>query len=274
MVNAYDGTYGKSSATQKTPHEHIAQFAFIGAVTPLGAERFEKFLSEIGPRLLMHRIPEMTEEERAASLRALRDRLARAAIRERLTTAIKTHLTALAAPEITTPEVSEETFERIEYLSAVVARGRGTFDEESARTQIENTSRVFQVLVSFGQAVALVRGHAGVTEDDIDVLKSVTLGSIPLGRANVLQRLATSANGRTVQDIAGSEEWAATSRVRRSLDDLQRLGLVERIGSVGKGGADVYQPVPVVRLALNGAGGHDLFSEALTPGISETSKHS
>jgi hypothetical protein len=263
MTNAYDGRYAKASGTQQASHEHKAQFAFIGAVTPAGAARFETYLSEIGPRIVMYRVPELTIDQRSIATRALRDKQARAAIRDQLTTRVREHLATLA--RVTTPPALDEgSYTHLEAYAELLACGRGVVTDGAC--QIENTTRAVQVLTTLAQAVALVRGHVAVAVDDLRLVGDVVLGSMPEDRAQLVQRLACSPEPLTIVDLAGLDTEAARARVRRTVEVLERLRLAERVGRAGQGGADLVAPTKTVRAAFEWAWGQSTSEKATTPG--------
>jgi hypothetical protein len=93
------------------------------------------------------------------------------------------------------------------------------------------------------RGVALVCGHEEVTQEDYNRIARVALDCIPAARRTVLRTVATLAEGEadafTTTQVAQAAQYS-TAAVRRALEDLQALGILQVIKG-GQGVADKWQ---------------------------------
>lgn len=251
MVGAYDKSLEKSSS-QRGIITYEAEFSHLGAITPATLNKHHNYLNMIGPRFLFYAIPNLDHEQEDRSFQAIFTKEDRKSQEEKVSVMLFDYLTFLNGQDITQIEPSSEEIQHyLKTAARFLARGRGIVviqqssfknDEgkdityyEPSEIQIEQPFRAVQQLLTLAEYLALVEGKKKITEQELEIIKEVTLSSMPADRAQALKALRESENGEiTAKQLSeeGLEKSNKTSR--RLLEELKYLGLVEKVKGSGQ----------------------------------------
>lgn len=269
LRDAYDGTCGKifGNGVERT---YKSRFTIIAGVTPkiyeLGSrhaalgERFLKF--SMGDNLNHH-------EEDAIISRAI-DNVDR-------DQEMKNELMSVASPflqfgfeDLETPNLDSVTHNRIIKLAQFGARLRGTVSRDNyngdmmtGRPFAEVGSRLGIQLAKLARALAVIRGKSAVGIDEYILVKKVMLDTISQRSEDIVRTMfhhAAHRNGNgatrlslTAAEIAERTRYPMTT-VRRIMDDLNLLNVIERNGSAGSGFKHTWALSPYVTKAIHESG--------------------
>lgn len=247
LRDAYDGTCGKifGNGVERT---YKSRFTIIAGVTPkiyeIGArhaalgERFLKF--SMGDNLDHH------EEDKIIS---------RAIDNVDQDQQMKDELMASASPflqfgfeDLETPHLDNVLHHRIIKLAQFGARLRGNVSRDTyngemmtGRPFAEVGSRLGIQLAKLARALAVIRNKSEVGEDEYRLVKKVMLDTISQRSEDVVRvmyQYDLSKNGHrtslTAAEIAERTRYPMTT-VRRLMDDLNLLNVIQRNGSIGSG---------------------------------------
>lgn len=250
MVGAYDKSLEKSSS-QRGIISYESEFSHLGAITPATLNKHHNYLNMIGPRFLFYTIPNLDQAQEDKSFKAIFAKEDRKAQEDKVSVMLFDYLTFLNEQDITQIEPpSKETQEYLKTAARFLARGRGivvihqsTFKNEEgadvtyyepSEIQIEQPFRAVQQLLTLAEYLALVEGKKEITEQELEIIKEVTLSSMPADRAQALKALRESENGEiTAKQLSdGLDKSIKTSR--RLLDELNHLGVVEKVKGSGQ----------------------------------------
>jgi hypothetical protein len=278
LRDAYDGTCGKvfGNGVERT---YKSRFTIIAGVTPkiyeIGArhaalgERFLKY--SMGDNLAHH------EEDKIIS---------RAIDNVDHDQDMKDELMAAASPflqfgfdDLETPALDSVLHNRIIKLAQFGARLRGNVSRDmyngemmTGRPFAEVGSRLGIQLAKLARALAVVRGKSAVDEDEYRLVKKVMLDTISQRSEDVVRTMyqyemevAASRNGHrhglTAAEIAERTRYPMTT-VRRLMDDLNLLNVIERNGSAGSGFKHTWTVSAYVTKTIQESG---VYSDASTP---------
>jgi hypothetical protein len=250
----FDREYNKPTGTVGRVTVKAA-FSIVASITPLALTKHRGYMDEIGSRFLMYKIPSLTEAERAVGLNLLREPQRKKKLTE-LRDLVAAHINDLLTFPVELEVETEEQWEVIKRLAALVACGRTTIRYENfggyyeiGDIQQEEPFRIAQQLRTLTRALARVHGRLRITDHELELVRRVALGSLPLDRFQILALLPDFIDGLTVKDCAGRIQ-KGEDRTSTLLGQLVLLGLLERKpgeGSSGDGGgrpSDIYQPKP------------------------------
>lgn len=235
----YDGRYDKVWGTGKELHWR-GRLGFVAGVTPV-IDTHHSTMAILGPRFLMLRFRQPDRHKAAQRAMANADRAHDA--RENLARAVATFLTGLPKEP---PEVPEEQQETLARLADYVTRARSGVERDRYRRELdyapepEMPARFAKQLFSLARGLAVVRGRNEVTEDDIRTVVRVGLDCIPAVRRLALEHLAAGDEEDLTTSALAQQAQYSTTTIRRALEDLQALGLVE-CEKGGQGRADRWR---------------------------------
>lgn len=250
MVGAYDKSLEKSSS-QRGIISYEAEFSHLGAITPATLNKHHNYLNMIGPRFLFYTIPTLDQDQEERSFKAIFAKENRKAQEEKVSVMLFDYLTFLNEQDITQIELpSEEIQGYLKIAARFLARGRGivvihqsTFKNEEgadvtyyepSEVQIEQPFRAVQQLLTLAEYLALVEGKKEITEQELEIIKEVTLSSMPADRAQALKALRESENGEITAKQLSDDLDKSIKTSRRLLDELNYLGLVEKVKGSGQ----------------------------------------
>lgn len=250
MVGAYDKSLEKSSS-QRGIITYEAEFSHLGAITPATLNKHHNYLNMIGPRFLFYSIPNLDQEQENRSFQAIFTKEDRKAQENKVSAMLFDYLIFLNEQDITQISLpSKEIQEYLKTAARFLARGRGivvtqqsSFKNEEgtdvtyyepSEIQIEQPFRAVQQLLTLAEYLALVEGKSEITEQELKIIKEITLSSMPADRAQALKVLRESENGEiTAKQLSdGLDKSIKTSR--RLLDELNHLGVVEKVKGSGQ----------------------------------------
>lgn len=240
LVAIYDGEYAKHSPTRGTK-TYCSYFSHIGCVTPMAIQSRDRYMEMVGARFLYLRIPSLTEEVRQESL----DQLWTAGLRS------KAEVSALVATfcrdlKERVPLYSEVKFSRaakkgINSLATLISRARGiiitertSFQSEDGKeqvhyeatdSQIEEPFRAFKQIKKLTACLALVNGREEVTEEELQIARTIALSSMAVRRADILKAFE---NAELLTAKQAADSLAKTYKtVKRHLDELVGLKVLQ-----------------------------------------------
>ncbi|MGH7770940.1 MAG: hypothetical protein ACREQA_01740 [Candidatus Binatia bacterium] len=228
MVDIYDGYYSKfTGTTGEMKHEVL--FSLVACITTAAIHDHQSYIEKIGSRFLIYRIPPLTEEERDAGLKRLREKGRKQKIKEfeRLASSYVHKVFTAALPDI---ELVNGQWKEIKPLSELLRRGRGIIRDGSV-FQMEEPFRIQQQLKAMAISLAHVHERETVTDHEMEHLRRIVLFTIPYNRASILALFQNPANltpqgGLTVkgcsQAMRLSDTWA-----EQLLKELETLEILE-----------------------------------------------
>jgi hypothetical protein len=238
----YDGRFDKAWGTGKELHWQ-GRLGFLAGVTPI-IDSYHSVLSVLGERFVLFRMIQPDREQSAR--KSLDNAKVEPTMRASLAGAVQSFLAGLPT---TAPEVPQEAKDRLVNLANFVTRCRSGVVRDRYRRELEYIpepempARFVKQLFELLRGVAVVLGHDEATGEDMDRVARVALDSIPAVRRVVLRAVATMP---TVDDtlkttaISQAVQYASAT-VRRALEDLQALGILEVVKG-GPGKSDAWRP--------------------------------
>lgn len=240
----YDGRYSKKFGSIDHKIEYKVRFGLIAGVTPV-IDKYWKVLQQLGERFLKYR---WSENEEKTTERAEENEAKEGDMREEIHNAIMGFLSYLEVKEPELPaELSRPLIEAARFLAiirtpvAIQPTGQ-TFYHEYIPTP-EIPTRLVKQLKKLSKALAVVRGRASVTEDDILGAVKVALSTAPQERLEVLQIVEqrqhdSPGQGTTIGVIYKIVNLPETT-TRKICEQLVMLGLLEET-RVQPPGAFIY----------------------------------
>jgi DeoR-like helix-turn-helix domain len=166
-------------------------------------------------------------------------------MRHTLAVLVQSFMASLPGASPTVPDV---LCTQLAMMADFVTRCRSGVVRDGYRRELEYApepempARLAKQLFELLRGVALVCGHEEATQEDYDRIARVALDCIPAARRTVLRTIATltamEAEALTTTQVAQTAQYS-TAAVRRALEDLQALGILQ----VTKGGAGCCRQV-------------------------------
>ena len=239
----YDGRYDKVWGTGKELHWE-GRLGFVAGVTPV-IDRHHSALAVLGERFVMLRIA-MPDRGQLARV-AVRGSGKESTMRSDLQGAMHGFLAHRSGEA---PSTSEEVLDRLAGVADFVTRARSGVVRDGYRRELEYApepeapTRFVKVLRSLACGIALAHDRDEVTDMDLGYVLRVAVDSLPEVRRRVIETLVkrtltTDTEGNpSTSAIAGETQFSTTS-IRRALEDLQALGVVD-VEKGGQGKADLW----------------------------------
>jgi hypothetical protein len=231
LREVYDGRFDKTWGTGKDLHWR-GRLSLLAGVTPV-IDKHYSVMSVLGQRFMLLRPRQ--PNRRKAGLRAL-ENCSADGVKVHDTLAKSVHQFLARLPE-DLPVLSTQRSETITELADLTTRARSAVERDGRSRELdyvpepEMPARFARQLLSLARGVALVKGHRHVTGEDMACVRRVALDSIPTARRRVLRELAGE------RFISASKLLGRTgfseSLVRRALEDLHALGVVDRVARSG-----------------------------------------
>lgn len=264
LRDAYDGTCGKifGNGVERTYKSH---FTIIAAVTPKIYEIGPRHAA-LGERFLKFRMGDNIDhfEEDKIISRAIDNVDHDSQMKEDLTNTTSPFL-QFGFEEMETPHLDSLLHQRIIKLAQFGARLRGNVSRDTynadmmtGRPFAEVGSRLGIQLAKLARALAVVRSKSSVGEAEYTLVKKVMLDTVSQRSEDIVrvmfQRHATRnghSNGSlTAEEIAQMTRYPITT-VRRLMDDLNLLNVIERTGSAGSGFKHAWNLSPYITTAID-----------------------
>lgn len=249
LVNIYDGEYTKFSATRGNI-TYNANFSHIGCITPATLNKHTRYLNMIGPRFLFYIIPKLSKEQKVKGFKSIFSDHKRSKTKDRLINLTSKFLNKLSYLSVKNLKpISEKVELYLRISSEFIAKARGlvviqasSFKNEEGEMityyepldiQIEEPWRAVQQLLRLSKYLALVEEKDEVGLVELNIIKDVTLSSMPADRAAALNIFRSSqTNEITAKDLADFSEKSPKT-ARRLLDELVYLGILEKEKGIG-----------------------------------------
>jgi hypothetical protein len=226
LREVYDGRFDKAWGTGKKLTWH-GRLSLLAGVTPV-IDRHYAVMNVLGQRFMLLR-PQQPDREEAAR-RAL-DNCERDGheVRESLSQDVRALFDGL--PD-NAPTFEDQDRDPIIAYANVTTRARSGVERDRQSRELnyapepEMPTRFARQLFSLARGIAMVRGHSSVEPGDLACVRRVAADSIPTIRRALMAVLTRG--GQTVSNLA-NRTYASLTLVRRTLEDLESLGLVTRI---------------------------------------------
>lgn len=276
LRDAYDGRCGKvfGNGVERT---YKSRFTIIAAVTPkiyeIGARH-----AALGERFLKFRMGDNIDhfEEDKIISRAIENIDHDTEMKEELMNVTGPFL-QYGFEELEDVKLDSVMHQRIIRLSQFGSRLRGTVSRDTynselmtGRPYIEVGSRLGIQLAKMAQALSMLRGKSSVTEDEYVLVKKVMLDTISQRSEDIVRTMFEHEAKKTVQqafltaaDIANLTRYPMTT-VRRVMDDLNLLNVIERTGSSGSGFRHTWNLSAVMHKSIQESG---VYTEPRRPRI-------
>lgn len=234
----YDGHYDKVWGTGKELH-WSGRLGFIAGVTEV-IDQHHAVMAVLGPRFLLYR-PDLPDRQGVA-IRSLENAQHDEEMRRELATAAMQFLNGVP---LEPPEIDEEARVWLAKVADLVTKARSAVVRDRYRREIEFVpqpelpARLARQLHALLQGVTAVSSHEAAQPDDLNSVARVAWDCIPAVRRKALDVLF-KADGMLKTSDAAEEIQTPTVTVRRALEDLQVLRLVD-VEKGGPGKADLYR---------------------------------
>jgi hypothetical protein len=251
MVSIYDGSFSAKFGTkEKVTYE--TRFSFVACVTPKAIQGHQTYMSELGSRPLMYRVPALSDDEKETGKdMILKDgkRKERIELYGQICSSYAHSLLKAALAKISLPEEHGKTLSR---MADLLASGRavGLASEHDGNAskdfQVEEPFRILLQLRSLVCALAVVHGRREVTDHEMELARRVVLSTVQPNRGSVLALFQNAAaltpeGGITVK-VCSEHLALGTSGADRLLNELVGLGILEADTSRRE---HQYKPRPV-----------------------------
>jgi hypothetical protein len=270
LASIHDGMFSKATANEtegSSTTDYENRFSFIAGVTPASLKKHHNYMATIGAKFLMVRVPPATAEEKAAAY-TLADDPKKAEHIKALNAAVHAHLDDVIAKREAV-QITKAQGKRLEVMSELVAQGRtlvswepvfgeGVKRYEKVIGETEGSVRAYQQLRTLLRSLAMVRGHAKPTVEDMDDVRHLALSSVTPERGAILRLLIAapvlrgSERGLTAQACVRRLKISERTAQER-LADLVALRLLVESGTVphpeGDAGATSKFYVPALRFS-------------------------
>jgi uncharacterized membrane protein len=233
----YDGHYRKEFGNGKVV-DWTGEIGLIAGVTQV-IDTHSSVSQVLGERFLSYRIK--SESGALVSQRAVVNQGQEHEMRQALRGAVAGFLRQINAQQGV--NLPRDMVTRIAHLATFCATARSELvrDWKGEVTYIpepEGPARLAKQLALFGKALALIRGHAEVSEREYVVLYRLAEDTLPRHKMSTLAVLI-NADGALKTSQVGEKTRYPTDTVRRYLQDLSAMDLVERMPG-GQGKADLW----------------------------------
>jgi hypothetical protein len=244
LNSIYEGVFVKATGTAGVM-TYSTRFTIIACITSNALAQHHKYMSQIGPRFMFYRLPNLTETEKEAGFELL-NHLDRNSTKATLRRLVMGHVQKIAALPFEGETKDQQN--QLALLGDLLGRGRaavrwarveGTWEIDGV--QIEEPFRAFQQLSNLGRRLAKVHGRTRLTDHELEMLRRVALASAQGHRADVLALFQTGTDF-TVEECADAL-GKSDDRTRQVLKELQRVGLVVVTPGAGSKAA-TYAPNP------------------------------
>jgi hypothetical protein len=246
----YDGRYDKAWGTGKELHWQ-GRLGFLAGVTPV-IDSYQSVFSVLGERFMLFRMIQPPRQD--AAQKALENVRKETEMRETLLAVMRGFLQGLPQEP---PAVSALLEARFIHIADFVTRCRSGVVRDGYRRELEYApepempTRFAKQLFELLRGIALVMGHQEAMDEDADRVARVALDCIPAVRRLVLRKIAEADQDAYLKTTTIAQQAQfSTVTVRRALEDLQALGVLEVLKG-GEGKADSWRALKDWRLALD-----------------------
>lgn len=272
LRDAYDGRCGKVFGNG-VERSYESRFTVVAAVTPSIYDLGQRH-SALGERFLKYVMADNLHHEQEEDIisRAIENVDRDTRMRDELSNVTGTFL-GYSFESLTPAWLGNEIHRQIIALAQLGARLRGTVSRElydtnmmTGRPFAEIGSRLGIQLSKMARALAMVRGKPEVTAEEFRLVKKVMIDTVSqrsedIVRCLYLQSLVKDSGPFTTQDISRVTRYPMTT-IRRVLDDLNLLKVINRRGLPGSGFKHVWTLSPYIMRCISES---NVYSEPVIP---------
>ncbi|MCK9370232.1 hypothetical protein M0R04_10030 [Candidatus Dojkabacteria bacterium] len=245
MREIYDGSYKKKYGTGEE-RDWVGKIGFIAGVTTV-IDVTSQIYSALGERFIQYRL--ITPDRKAVGMHSIDNSSRKKAVQDDIKNKVQEYFARYIHGVVATIDPEEEvgtSHEQKEKLVRItdfitlarspVMRDGGPSREIYFKPSSEMPTRFTQQLNHLCMALMIMNryetGNAELTDDDELSIYKVALDSIPMMRRIMLQKITQYDQSSTVM-VATLTNYP-TSTTKRILEELNVLGLVDRIKDKGK----------------------------------------
>jgi hypothetical protein len=266
LRDAYDGKCGKifGNGVERTYKSH---FTVIAAVTPKIYEIGPRHAA-LGERFLKFRMGDNLDHYEEDKI------ISRAIDNVDHDTQMKEELMNITSPflqfgfeEIETPRLDSQTHQAIIKLAQFGARLRGNVSRDlynsemmTGRPFAEVGSRLGIQLAKLARALAVLRGKSAVTDLEYALVKKVMLDTVSQRNEDIVRVMFNhevtkneQQSSITAAELSNVTRYPITT-IRRLMDDLNLLNVIERRGTAGSGFKQTWQLSTYMTKAISESG--------------------
>ena len=245
MVSIYDGSYARQTGTRQRV-EYEARFSFVGCITPLGIEKHQQYMRQMGSRFLFYRVPPLSEQEEKEGMDRIMDDQTRNAKIDHYRLLCSSYLHQLVESQLPTIIPTSDQKERLQNMAALVSRGRavGIGFSSDEGFQREGPFRLLSQFKALAINLAHIHRRSVITDHEMELVRRVVLFTIPPNRASILALFQnpsnlTPSNGLTVTGCKNAGKAQTTAQ--GLLDELAVLEILRKDTSRKQ---HEYMPLP------------------------------
>lgn len=227
LRDAYDGSSSMAFGTGEIK-EFKSRFGFLFGVTPV-IESCWSVINQLGERFIYYRCPDGDSLAKVGM--ALENSNKKDVMREELASAAARVLSQDVPEEV---DVPDDLTQQIMYLADVVATARtpvkraGGSQEVTYFPSAEVGTRLAGQFIQLARGIAIARGQSMCDESMMEIVRRVARSGIPNARLRLIEHLV-SVNMTIPTAEVGQRLRLGSGTIRRNLEDLWTLGLVERV---------------------------------------------
>lgn len=249
LVNIYDEEFVKFSPGRGNV-TYRSIFSHVGCITPATLNRHTRYLNMIGARFLFYGIPTLNEEQRTQGFKSIFNSNKRRGTKKelvKLTSRFVNRISTLNIKNI--KPLSPDIQEYLKISSELIAKARGMvilqaakFKNEDSKwityyelldIQIEEPWRAIQQLIRLAKYLALVEEKDEVGIEEMEIIRDITLSSMPADRAQALSIFKNSIVDEITANNLADFSNKSNKTARRLLDELVYLGILEKDKGIG-----------------------------------------
>ncbi len=242
LTSIFDGKFQKFTATRGLI-DYNSLFSMIGCITPSILIKHYSYATQLGPRFLFLRLPELTEKEMQESFKKSwneTNRREKIIKTRQIVSSYTTQLIRKIKDHKNIPE-GEEVQNRINTIAKFVCKARGiaitgkaTFSNEKGEKidyfeikdwQIEHPWRILNQIKSLLRIISFINKKNVVDEEEIGTIKPIILSTMPIERAEILKILVEKC-GVSANELA-REVGKSSKTIRRTLKELEALKIID-----------------------------------------------
>jgi hypothetical protein len=227
----YDGRFNKAWGTGRRLR-WTGRIGFIAGVTAV-IDRHHEVMGTLGQRFVLTRPRQ--PDRKAAARRAIENTKAssRKGIRQTIAKEVAHFFETLPA---VVPELPRSQVDQLTEIADLVTRARSPVFRDGHTREIDDApapempARFARQLAALVRGIAIVRGHETVVEDDMRLVGRVGADCLPPSRRAVLRALTRATSPLPIDQVMTGKSALSETTIRRSLEDLHALGLLNRQG--------------------------------------------
>lgn len=242
LTSIFDGKFQKFTATRGLV-EYNSLFSMIGCITPSILIKHYNYATQLGPRFLFLRLPNLTEEEMQTGFKKswnetdrkgkiIKTRQVVSSYCTQLINKIKQHKNGFEAEKIQNKINSIAKF--ICNARGVAITGKASFQNEEGESieyyeikdwQVEHPWRILNQIKHLLQILSFIDGKSSADEEEISLIRPIILSTMPVDRAEVLRILVLKC-GLSATELS-KEIRKSAKTIRRTLKELEALEIID-----------------------------------------------